>query len=139
MMRVFMTVFAALSLSACAATIGGKIENFHTTDSLTVQSQPRDFIGAVEKVGKALGYDVTGLDRANNHVTLGASPSLFTSMLIGKYGTFSMEVALEPTGRTISLITSAGGNYNMGDREKVETRVAEFKAALARELGGVGG
>jgi hypothetical protein len=138
-MRVFVTVFAALSLSACAATIGGKIENFHTTDSMNIQSRPRDFIGSVEKVGKALGYDVTGLDRSRNHVTLGASPSLFTSMLIGKYGTFSMEVTLDPNGRTIALVTSAGGNYNIGDREKVEARVGEFKAALARELGGVGG
>jgi hypothetical protein len=47
-----------------------------------------------------------------------------------------MQVTLEPGGRTVSMLTSAGGNYKMGDREKVEKRVADFQDALSRELGG---
>jgi hypothetical protein len=133
-MRVFMTAVLALLLSGCAAAIGGKIQNFHMTQSMNLRSPPRDFVARVEKVGVSLGYDVTGIDRAKNQITLGTSPSMLTSLAIGKYGTFSMQVTLEPGGRTVSMLTSAGGNYKMGDREKVEKRVADFQDALTREL-----
>jgi len=135
-MRAIITAFIALSLSGCAAAIGGRIQNFSTTDTITLQSRPRDFVAAVEKVGAALNYDVAGIDRARNQVTLGTSPSMLTSLAIGKYGTFSMQVTLEPNGHTASIVTTAGGNYGQGDREKVEKRVSDFKTALSRELGG---
>lgn len=135
-MRVLMTAVMALSLSGCAAAIGGKLQTFHTTDTISLQSRPRDFVGAVEKVGTALGYDVIGIDRAQNQITLGSSPNMLTSLAIGKVGTFSMQVTLEPNGRAVSVFTTAGGNYKMGDREKVEKRVADFKTALTRELAG---
>lgn len=137
-MRVIVIAAMALSLSGCAAAIGGRIQTFQTTDTIALQSRPRDFVAAVEKVGSALGYDVTGIDRAKNQVTLGSSPSMLTSLAIGKYGTFSMQATLEPNGRTVSVFTYAGGNYKQGEREKVEKRVADFKAALTRELGAAG-
>jgi hypothetical protein len=135
-MRLIITAVMALSLSGCAAAIGGKIQTFQTTDTIALQSRPRDFVAAVEKVGTSLGYDVTGIDRAKNQVTLGTSPSMLTSLAIGKYGTFSMQATLEPNGRTVSLFTYAGGNYKQGERAKVDARVADFKTALMRELGG---
>lgn len=133
-MRVIMTAVMALSLAGCAAAIGGRIQTFNTTDTIALQSRPRDFVATIEKVGAALGYDVIGIDRAQNQVTLGSSPSMLTSLAIGKFGTFSMQATLEPNGRTVSVFTTAGGNYKQGEREKVEKRVAEFKAALTREL-----
>jgi hypothetical protein len=130
-----MIAVMALSLSGCAAAIGGRVQTFSTTDTIALQFRPRNFVTSVEKVGAALGYDVVGIDRANNQVTLGTSPSMLTSLVIGKYGTFSMQATLEPNGRTVSVITSAGGNYGQGDRSKVDERVAAFKTALTRELG----
>lgn len=135
-MRAIMTAVMALALSGCAAAIGGKIQTFQMTHSMTLQSPPRDFVGTVEKVGASLGYDVTGIDRSKNQVTLGTSPSMLTSLAIGKYGTFSMQATLEPDRRTVTLFTYAGGNYQQGERDKVEKRVADFEDALAREMGG---
>ena len=133
-MRVIITAVMALSLSGCAAAIGGKLQTFNTTDAIALQSRPRDFVGTVEKVGAALDYDVIGIDRAHNQITLGSSPSMLTSLAIGKVGTFSMQVTLEPNGRTVSVFTTAGGNYKQGERAKVDARVADFKTALTREL-----
>lgn len=135
-MRAIFTVVMALSLSGCAAAIGGRVQTFSTTDTIALQSRPRDFVASVERVGSALKYDVVGIDRANNQVTLGTSPSMLTSLAIGKYGTFSMQVTLGSNGRAVSIITSAGGNYGQGDRSKVDERVAAFKTALTRELNG---
>lgn len=134
-MRLLVIGAAALSLSACAATIGGRVENFHTTDTIALASRPGDFVGAVERAGQSLGWRVQGIDRANNQVTVGTTASMLSSVAIGRYGTFSLTATLGSDGRTVAVQAMAGGNYGEGGQERVEGRVREFKAALTRELG----
>jgi uncharacterized protein YceK len=132
------TAAMLLSLSGCGSigSIVSKSETFQVTDSMTLRSRPRDFVGAVEAVAKSLKYDISGLDRANNKVTLSDSSSLATGVLIGKTKQFRMEVALGGDGRTVGITVYAMGNFGSADREKVEKHVADFKAALAAQTGG---
>jgi uncharacterized protein YceK len=133
-----LTAALLLTLSGCGSigSIVSKSETFQVTDSMTLRSRPRDFVGAVEAAAKSLKYDIAGLDRANNKVTLSDSSSLATGVLIGKTKQFRMEVALGGDGRTVGITVYAMGNFGSADREKVEKRVADFKAALAAQTGG---
>ncbi|MBP6379099.1 MAG: hypothetical protein KA312_01645 [Sphingorhabdus sp.] len=121
-----------LPLSGCATVgmIASKSEEFELADSVTLRARPRDFVAAVEAAGKSLKYDVAGLDRANNKITLSDNSSLATGILIGKTKQFRMEVSLGSDGRTANIMAYAMGNFGSGDREKVEKRIADFKAAL---------
>ena len=126
-----------LPLSGCGSigTIVSKNESFEVVDSVLLRSRPRDFVGSVEAVAQSLKYDVSGLDRANNKVTLSDNSSMATTVLIGKVKLFRMEVTLGGDGRTVNITVYSSGNFNTADRQKIEKRVADFKAALVAQAG----
>ena len=125
----------ALALSACGTigTMVSKSEQFEIADSVVLRSRPRDFMAAVEAAGQAQGYKVSGLDRANNKVSLSNNSSIATGVLIGKVKLFRMDVSLGGDGRTVNIVVNAHGNFGSADREKVEKRVADFKTALVAQ------
>lgn len=134
-MRYLLAILLAAALSGCATvgTMVSKSEHFEITDSVVLRARPRDFVAAVEAVAEAQGYRVSGLDRANNKVTLSSNSSMATSVLIGKVKLFRMDVTLGGDGRTVNIVVYAGGNFGSADRGKVEKRVADFKVALVAQ------
>ncbi len=124
-----------LPLSGCGSigTLVSKSEQFEITDSVVLRSRPRDFVASVEAAAQLLKYDVSGLDRAKNKVTLTDNSSIATGVLIGKSNLFRMEVTLGADSRTVNIMVSAFGNFGTSDRVKVEKRVADFKAALVAQ------
>lgn len=133
---LLMGMCGALFLNACGmGAIISKTQTYTESDSLVLQTPRPDILDVAVKVGKAMGYDVSGRDRQKNMITLQINPNMLAGMLIGKITISNIYVTSEENGRRLGIRIQNGGNMGTGSEEATVNILKEFKAKILQEVG----
>tara|TARA_R100001244_G_scaffold6593_24_gene8166 strand:+ start:38141 stop:38527 length:387 start_codon:yes stop_codon:yes gene_type:complete len=123
-----------LTVSGCASFsgLGGQ---FTTVETVQLSKQPASFVDSVIEVGKSLGYQYTGGNRATNLVQLADQPNFGESVVLGRNYSVQLSVQLKPNGGTVEMTFISFGSRSTSGEAKSQKRIREFKDALRAKFG----
>ncbi len=131
-MRIFLAVLLSITLSSCTSVglLVSPQREFTTTQTMQLRARPANFVDTVAQVGKSLGYNYSGVDRAKNKLKLTDHSTAGMGVLIGKISRLELTIWLSPNGRTVNFEIAAAGNYSTSNQDKIEARLQKLKDAL---------
>ena len=137
---VIVLAAALVSLSGCVVGSIGRMastqKTFTQTDSVAVAPQQTNASAALDvvaQVGTQFGYEVTGIDRVSNRITLTSRNSQFARVMVGHSRQATIIAQLRSSQVIFTYIAS--GNFSDNKAENADSSFQAFKAEVAKRLG----
>ncbi len=92
------------------------------------------FVDGAIAVGKKSDYQVVGVNRETNEVSLTRQTNFGLSILVGKTDATTVRIRLDADRRTIDIAVNMTGNFNEANQTAVEKIISDFETSLQRQF-----
>ena len=131
----WLLTISCIFVSGCMApAMFSKTQTFSGGDSFKLSEPREDILDVLARTGKAIGYSVSGLDRAGETIAFSSQSSGLATITYGGYSQKSLQIKVAEGGRLLKIDASIAGNFGAGTQEVADQEISRFKTALLAEL-----
>lgn len=123
-----------VSCSAVGTIIGGSIQTFTGTETITLNESKQDIFDTIIQVGKEMDLSVSGMDKNNQTISLSSGYGTTGAAMIGKQRSITITIILSDYGKRLDVTTMVYGNFSFGTKENADKIFNEFKGKLLSKI-----
>lgn len=124
-----------LALTGCMElSLASKEKSFQGHDSMAIVPPRADILDLVADVGKAMKYDVSGLDRSTGAISLSSGIKTIEFIGIGKATSSQLDISTQEEGKKLDIRLMLIGNFGTGGQEAADKIITTFKSKLNERL-----
>lgn len=126
---------AMMVLSGCAEIgLFSKTKTFSGTYAIKLDSARPDILDVLARVGKGIGYDVSGLNRESGSISLATSSSAAALLFYGGISHKTMSFTVADGGKTLNTSIFLLGDFGNGTQSESDRMFDQLNKALIADL-----